>query len=164
MCKISAQADQSNPRFYLDDSAQISLQKDMNHKRGVIALIVAFAFIFGFGFVWHGNLMKSAYLETATLWRTESDFNSHFWILILGHAVIAFAFTGLYVSKVGLQGAATGLGYGIVLGMLCVGVELIRFAVEPLTAKILWMWIVGDMIQFGIAGALVGAIYQPMGK
>jgi len=37
----------------------------MNHKRGVIALIVAFVFIFGFGFLWHGILMKSAYLETA---------------------------------------------------------------------------------------------------
>ena len=162
MCKISAQADQSNPRFYLDDSAQISLQKDMNHKRGVIALIVAFAFIFGFGFVWHGNLMKSAYMETAALWRTESDFNSHFGILVLGHAVIAFAFTGLYVSKVGIQSAATGFGYGIVIGILCVGVELIRFAVEPLTAKILWMWISGDLLEFAIVGALVGGIYKPL--
>ena len=134
----------------------------MNHKRGVIALIVAFAFIFCFGFVWHGILMKSAYMETASLWRAEADFHSHFWILVLGHAVIAFAFTGLYVSKVGLQSAATGFGYGIVIGILCVGVELIRFAVEPLTAKILSMWIPGDLLQFAIAGALVGAIYKPL--
>jgi len=124
-------------------------------------MIVAFVFIFFFGYLWHGVLMKSAYMETASLWRTEPDFQSHFWILILGHAVMAFAFTGLYVSKVGVQSAATGFGYGIVIGILCVGVELIRFAVEPLTTKILWMWIAGDLIQLGTAGALVGVIYKP---
>ena len=133
----------------------------MNHQRGVSALIVAFVFIFGFGFVWHGMLMKDAYMETAALWRTDPDFNRHFWILLLGHAVLAFAFTGLYVSKVGMQSAGAGFGYGIYFGIFCVGLDLIRFAVEPLTARILWMWIAGSLISFGILGALVGAIYKP---
>jgi len=93
----------------------------MNYKRGVVALIAAWIVIFGFEFVWHGILMKSAYMETASLWRPEADFNSHFWVLMCGHAVVAFAFTGLYISKVGLQSAATGLGYGIVIGILCAG-------------------------------------------
>jgi hypothetical protein len=133
----------------------------MNHKRGVIAFVVAFVFIFLFGFLWHGILMKGAYMETAALWRTDPDFNSHFWILILGHAVMAFAFTGLYVSKVGIQSTATGFGYGIVFGIFCAGIDLVRFAVEPLTVRILWMWIVGSLIGFAIMGALVGAIYKP---
>jgi hypothetical protein len=133
----------------------------MNHKRGVIALIVAFVFIFAFGFFWHGILMKSAYMETAALWRSDPDFNSHFWVLLLGHFVLAFAFTGLYVSKVGTQSAATGFGYGIVFGIFCAGIDLIRFAVEPLTMKILWMWVAGSLIAFAVMGALVGAIYKP---
>ena len=133
----------------------------MNHQRGVIALIVAFIFIFCFGYVWHGMLMKPAYMETATLWRGDADFMSHFWILILGHLVIAFAFTGLYISKVGIHGAGIGFGYGIVFGIFCIGADLIRFAVEPLTAKILWMWVAGSLICFPIMGALVGAIYKP---
>ena len=133
----------------------------MNHKRGVLALLVAFVFIFFFEFVWHGMLMKEAYMETPALWRTEADLNSHFLFLILGHAVIAFAFTGLYVSKVGIQSAATGIGYGIVIGMLCAGGDLIRFAVQPLTAKILLMSIAGGLIELAIVGALVGAIYKP---
>ena len=122
---------------------------------------MAFVFIFGFGFVWHGMLMKDAYMETAALWRTDPDFNRHFWILLLGHVVVAFAFTGLYVSKVGMQSASVGFGYGICFGIFCVGLDLIRFAVEPLTARILWMWIAGSLISFGILGALVGAIYKP---
>lgn len=125
-------------------------------------MVVAFVFVFVFGWVWHGMLMKSAYMETESLWRTEPDFASHFGILILGHFVIAFAFTGLYVSKVGLQSTATGLGYGVVIAILCTGVNLIRFAVEPLTTTILCLWIVGDLLQFAIMGALVGAIYKPL--
>jgi len=133
----------------------------MNHARGVIALIVAFLFIFFFGFLWHGILMKDAYMETAALWRTDPDFNRHFWVLLVGHAVLAFAFTGLYVSKVGVQSVGTGFGYGIVFGIFSVGIDLIRFAVEPLTTKILWMWIAASLIPFSIMGALVGAIYKP---
>ena len=133
----------------------------MNHKRGFVAFLAAFVFIFFFGFFWHGHLMKPDYLATSQLWRPDADFQDHFWILILGHAVIAFAFTGLYVSKVGKNCAGVGFGYGIVLGILMAGVNLIRFAVEPLPAKILWMWIAGDLVMFALMGAIVGAIYKP---
>jgi Na+/H+ antiporter NhaC len=133
----------------------------MNHKRGFPAFIAAFVFIFFFGFVWHGMLMKSAYMDTSALWRPEADFNNHFWILILGHAVLAFAFTGLYVCKVGVNSASTGFGYGIVFGIFNWGIVLIRYAVEPLTTQILCMWLVGDIISFAIMGAIVGAIYKP---
>ena len=125
-------------------------------------MVVAFIFIFLFGYVWHAVLMKPAYLETSTLWRTDADFQSHFWVLILGHLVIAFAFTGLYISQIGKNGVGNGVGYGIVIGMLCSGVNLIRFATEPLTGKILGMWIAGDLIMFAIMGAIVAAIYKPL--
>ena len=133
----------------------------MNQKRGVVAAIAAFLFVFLFGFLWHGVLMKPAYLETSSLWRTDPDFQSHFWILILGHALIALAFTWLYVIKIGVNSAATGIGYGILIAILCSGANLLRFATEPLTAKILWMWIAGDLIMFAIMGALVAVIYKP---
>ena len=134
----------------------------MNHKRGFIAFIVAFIFMFFFGFAWHGFLMNPMYQATASLWRSQADFNAHFPILILGHAVVAFAFTGLYVSKVGINCAGVGCGYGIVLGILACGINIIRFAVEPLTANMLLMWFAGDLICFAIMGALVGAIYKPL--
>jgi len=130
----------------------------MNHKRGFAAFIAAFVFIFFFEFVWHGMLMKSSYLETASLWRSQPVFP----LLMLGQAVVAFAFTGLYVSKVGVNCPVTGAGYGVVIGILCAGGSFIRFAVQPLTAKILCMWIAGGLIEFALAGALVGAIYKPL--
>ena len=40
----------------------------MNHKRGFLAFIVAFVFIFFFGFVWHGILMKPMYQPFDNRW------------------------------------------------------------------------------------------------
>ncbi|HLW35050.1 MAG TPA: hypothetical protein VKS98_05265 [Chthoniobacterales bacterium] len=130
----------------------------MNHKRGFLAFIVAFVFMFFFGFVWHGLLMKPMYNATGALWRPEPIFP----VLILGHAIVAFAFTGLYVSKVGVNCAGVGFGYGLVIGILACGINIIRFAVEPLTTNILLMWFAADLICFAIMGALVGAIYKPL--
>src|SRR5262245_3977438 len=129
----------------------------MNHKRGFPAFIVAFVFMFFFGYFWHGILMKPMYIATSSLWRPEPLFP----ILILGHAVVAFAFTGLYVSKVGINSVGVGFGYGIVIGILTSGVNIIRFSVEPLTTSMLFMWFAGDVLCFAIMGALVGAIYKP---
>ncbi len=130
----------------------------MNHKRGVVALIVAFLFIFFFGYVWHGMLMKPYYMQMPEHWRAAPVFS---W-LILGHVLLAFAFTGLYISKVGMHSPGTGFGYGIVMGMFAAGADIIRFATEPLSGIVLCLWVVGLLIQFGITGAIVGAIYKPL--
>jgi hypothetical protein len=38
----------------------------------------------------------------------------------------------------------------------CAAIDLIPFAVEPLTTKILWMWIAGSLICFAITCASPG--------
>ena len=47
------------------------------------------------------------------------------------------------------------------VAFLYIGDNLITFAVQPLTTKILGGWIVGGLLEFAIAGAIVGAIYKP---
>jgi hypothetical protein len=133
----------------------------MNPKRFFIAFIVAFVFIFLFGFVWYGHLMHNAHNEVPLLWRSETDFHTYFPILILGHVVMAFFLTWLYAKFVAAGGAGAGAVLGILIAGICIGENLITFAVQPLTTKILWGWIVGDLLEFGIAGALVGALYKP---
>jgi hypothetical protein len=45
--------------------------------------------------------------------------------------------------------------------LVYVGNDFIIYAVQPLTTKILCGWIIGDLIQFVIAGAIIGGIYKP---
>ena len=133
----------------------------MNWKKFFIAFIAAWIFVFVFGFVWYGNLMHSIHNEVPTLWRTEADFGSHFRWLILGHGVMAFFLTLLYARFVPIGGAGVGAMLGILVALVYAGSHLITFAVQPLTTKILGGWIVGGLLEFAIAGAIVGAIYKP---
>jgi len=48
----------------------------------------------------------------------------------------------------------------VLVALIYAGADLITFAVQPLTTKILSGWILGDLIQFAIAGAIIGALYK----
>jgi hypothetical protein len=133
----------------------------MNWKKFFIAFIAAFVFLFVFGFIWYGNLMHGVHQEVPALFRPEGDFKEHFPWLILGEIVMAFFLTMLCARFVPAGGAGAGAMLGILVGLVFAGNDLIAFAVHPLTTKILGGWIVGDVIMFAIAGAIIGAIYKP---
>ena len=108
----------------------------MNWKKFFFAFIAAFGFMFLFGFLWYGKLMHGAHQEVPILWRTEA------------------------ARFVPAGGAGVCAMLGILVALIYAGADLITFAVQPLTAKILCGWIAGHLIQFTIAGAMIGAIYK----
>jgi hypothetical protein len=133
----------------------------MNWKKFLFAFIGAFVFLFVFGFLWYATLMHEAHREVPTLLRPEADLKSYFGWLALGQFVMAFFFTLLCARFVPGGGAGTGAMLGLLVGLVYAGPHLISFAVQPLTFKILCGWIAGAVIQFTIAGTIVGAIYKP---
>jgi hypothetical protein len=133
----------------------------MNWKKFFIAFIAAFVFLFVFGFIWFGNLMHSAHQEVPALFRPEATFKEHFPWLILGEIVMAFFLTMLCARFVPAGGAGGGAMLGLLVALVYAGVHVIDFAVMPLTSKILCGWIVGALIEYAIAGAIIGAIYKP---
>jgi hypothetical protein len=133
----------------------------MNPKKLFIAFIAAFVFIFLFEFVLHAKLLHSAYMQTAVLWRGENDFNAHFHWLLLGQAIMAFFFTLIYAHGFAGSGVAGGVRLGIMVAFLLIGLNLITFAVQPLTRTIFVAWCIGGLVEFAIVGAIVGAIYKP---
>jgi hypothetical protein len=133
----------------------------MNWKKFLFAFIAAFAFLFVFGFLWYATLMHGAHREVPMFLRPEADLKSHFGWLALGHLVMAFFFTLLCARYVPGGRAGAGAMLGVLVGLVYAGPHLISFAVQPLTVKILCGWIAGAVIQFTIAGAIVGAIYKP---
>lgn len=125
----------------------------MNWAKFFIAFIAAFIFIFFFGFVWHGILMKSAYMEIASHYRADHDMQ---WgPLILGHATMAFFLTWIIARFGG------GVRLGVLIAFIFIGLYFIRFAVEPLTTKILLLGSIGDLLELSIAAAIISALYKP---
>ena len=132
----------------------------MKWKKFFFAFIAAFGFMCLFGFLWYGKLMHGAHQEVPILWRTESDFGNHFSSLVFGHVVMAFFLTLLCARFVPAGGAGACAMLGILVALIYAGADLITFAVQPLTTKILCGWIAGALIQFTVAGAIVGAVYK----
>ena len=133
----------------------------MNWKKFFIAFIAAFVFVFVFGFIWFGHLMHGPHNEVPQLWRTEADFNNYFPWLIFGHVVMAFFLTMLVATFSPAGGGGAGGKFGALVALVYIGNDFIMYAVQPLTTKILCGWIVGDLLMFAIAGAIIGAIYKP---
>lgn len=132
----------------------------MDWKKFFIAFLAAFGFIFVFGFIWYGKLMQGVQQEVPALWRPQAEFGSHFSWLVFGHIVMAFFLALLCFKFVPAGGPWPCAHLGILLALVYVGNDFIMFAVQPLTVKILCGWIVGALIQFGVAGAIIGAIYK----
>jgi|SRR6266550_3497674 hypothetical protein len=133
----------------------------MNWKNFFLAFVAAFVFLFVFGFLWYAQLMHGAHREVPTLLRPEADLGHYFPWIIFGHIVMAFFLTMLCTRFVPAGGAGRCAMLGILLALVYAGPHLITFAVQPLSLKILCGWIIGALIQFTIAGAIIGAIYKP---
>jgi hypothetical protein len=129
----------------------------MNWKKFFIAFIAAFVFVFAFGFIWYANLMRGVHMEVPSLFRTQADFP---W-LVLGHIVMAFFLTMVIARYAAGGGAGAGAALGFMIGLVYSGADFITYAVQPLTTKMLCGWILGDLIMFAVAGAIIGAIYKP---
>jgi hypothetical protein len=152
----TAEADFAMKASACSDSTKPQQKESMNWQKFFMAFIAAFIFMFVFGFLWWGTLMHGAHQEV-NLFRPKPDYP---W-LILGHIVMAFFLTMLCVRFVPAGGMGSGATLGILVALVYAGVDVINFAVQPLSTKILGGWIVGDVIMFAIAGAIIGAIYKP---
>ena len=134
----------------------------MNMKRLIIACVVVFLFVFGYNWVLHGKVLSNAYMESAQLWRDEAGMKQHFGWLLLGQVLLSVMFCVIYALRRGAEaGPGQGAGYGFLVGLLLSSGTFIYYAVEPLTGKIAAAWLIGDLIQLVIAGAILGAIYRP---
>jgi hypothetical protein len=133
----------------------------MNWKKFFIALVAAFIFIFLFGFTWYGVLMNPIHQEIPALFRPEAEFRNYFAWLVFGHLVMAFFLTLLCARYTPAGGAGGGARLGFMTALIYAGADFITYAVQPLTTKMLAGWIVGDLLMFATAGAIIGAIYRP---
>jgi hypothetical protein len=130
-------------------------------KRFLFAFLVAFVFIFFWGWLYNGVLLKDIYAQTSSLWRPQSETMSLFHWIILGQAILVFAFVMIYASGFAGGGVAAGIRLGIMLEILAIGARMMMYAVQPLPGKLILYWSVGGLIEMIVTGAIVGAIYKP---
>jgi hypothetical protein len=133
----------------------------MNTKRMIFSVIAVFIFIFASDFLIHGKLLSEMYMQTASLWRGEQEIASMRPWMLSGQFLVSLFLGLLLIRMYRGGGCSEGLNSGLLLGLLMVGPNLIMYAVAPYPFEMVLAWIVGNILQFAIAGLIVAAIYRP---
>ena len=130
-------------------------------KRFIVAFIAAYIFIFFWGWLLNGVLLKDVYAQTQNLWRPQSETMSLFHWIIIGQALLVLAFVMIYASGFAGGGVAAGVRLGVMLEIAAIGMRLVMYAVQPFPGKLIVYGSVSGLIEMIIVGAVVGAIYKP---
>jgi hypothetical protein len=130
-------------------------------KRFIIAFFAAYIFLFVWGWLLNGVVLKDVYAETPNLWRTESEMMALFHWIILGQALVVFSFVMIYATGFVGGGVIAGIRLGLLLEIAAIGMRLGFYAVQPIPGKLIVYGSISGIIEMIIVGAMVGAIYKP---
>jgi hypothetical protein len=130
-------------------------------RRFILAFIAADTFLFVWGWLFNGVLLKDVYAETPNLWRSQSEMASLFHWIIIGQALIVFSFVMIYASGFAGGGIMAGIRLGLLLEIAGIGMRLGFYAVQPIPGKLILYGSIGGIIEMVIVGAMVGPIYKP---
>ena len=130
-------------------------------KRFVIAFIAAFIFIFFWGWLYNGVLLKDVLAQAQSLFRPREEMMGLFHWIAIGEAGLALSFVMIYASGFAGGGVAAGVRLGIMLEILAVSARCMIYATQPFPAKLLVLVSIGGFVEMIVTGVIVGAIYKP---
>jgi hypothetical protein len=130
-------------------------------KRFILAFIAAYIFLFVWGWLLNGVLLKDVYAETPNLWRSQSEMASLFHWIIIGQALVVFSFVMIYATGFAGGGVIAGIRLGLLLEIAAIGMRMAIYAVQPFPGKLIFYGSASGLIEMIIVGAMVGAIYKP---
>src|SRR5437867_5063181 len=130
-------------------------------KRFILAFVAAFIFIFFWGWLYNGVLLKDVFAEAQSLFRPREEMMSLFRWIVIGQAGLALAFVMIYASGFAGGGIAAGVRLGIMLEILAIGARCTIYATQRFPAKLLVLVSIGGFIEMIVTGVIVGAIYKP---
>src|SRR5207244_6164914 len=116
-------------------------------KRFIVAFVAAYIFIFFWGWLLNGVLLKDIYAQTPNLWRSQSEMMSLFHWIIIGQALVVFAFVMIYTSGFAGGGVIAGIRLGILLEIAAIGMPMGIYAIQPFPGTSMVYGSVGGLIE-----------------
>jgi len=132
----------------------------MNWKKFFIAFVVAFVFMFFWGWLYTGVLLKDVLAQAQSLFRPREEIMGLFHWIVIGDAGLALSFVMIYASAFAGGGIAAGVRLGIMLEILAISARCAIYATQPFPAKLLVLASIGGFIEMIGTGVIVGGIYK----
>ena len=131
-------------------------------KRFLLAFVAAYIFMFVWGWLLNGVVLKDVYTETPNIFRAQAEMMSLFHWILIGQAVLILAFVLIYASAFAGGGVMAGIRLGILLEVAAIGSRMAIYAVQPFPGKLLVYGSLSGLVEMAVVGAIVGAIYKPL--
>src|SRR5438874_12004766 len=109
----------------------------MNTKRLIISIVVAFIGIWIMDFLIHGVWLANSYKASMSLWRSETDMQSHMGWLMMGQLLGAATFVILWAKGFAANARIGGAClFGLLMGLFNQATTLATYAVQPLPSDL----------------------------
>jgi hypothetical protein len=129
----------------------------MNKKlwTGFIAVFLVLAVL---EFIVNVVLLKSAYMETAHLWRPEGEMK--IWLFYVVYLFIAYFFALIFSKGYEGKGVMEGIRYGFYVGMMmAVPMAYGTYGAMPIPYSLALQWFVYGLIEYIVAGAVIAMVW-----
>lgn len=133
---------------------------NVNCKRVWISAAALLLFIFLSDFVIHGQLMKQAYMDTASLWRSEEEMGQYFPVMLLAYLLTSTFLALIFAKGYENRGWKEGLRFGLLITPIFISTYLVQYVVTPLPSNILCSWIVATVFQSLVGGVILSLTYR----
>ena len=133
---------------------------DLNCNTGRLALctIFGFAFIFGFSYIVHGDLLASLYEETPMLWRPQDAISDFFPYMLLSQFLLAAVTSYMFTQNYENDGIAEGMRFGLLLGVMLAVLWAMPFSYMPISATLAMAWAM-EGILMGLGLGIIYALF-----
>ena len=130
--------------------------------RYIVACLVVLAFFFLYDGIFHGQILRPFYEETADVWRTCPGMQARFLWMILAQGLTAFLFGLIFTKGYEHLGIAEGARYGWLIGLLFAAGYIIWYVILPVPGILVVAWSIGTLVEATLAGMILAAIYRPL--
>lgn len=133
----------------------------MNMKRLLLAIVAAFAVIFGTDLLIHGFWLNPDYEATKSLWRPENEMHTHFCWMLFAQLLCAATFVIIWAKGFAGRDIGTGITFGLLMGLFQQIWAIINYVVMPIPGALATKWFFSGLVQAVLIGIVTALIYKP---
>lgn len=128
-------------------------------KKFIIATVVVFVAWQILDYLIHGVFLMSAYGASQELWRPMEEMKMGMMFAVT--FVVAACFCWIYTTFINPKSMLVGIRYGALYGLAGgISMGFGSYSYMPILPKIALTWFVGTIIEFLVAGIIVGALIK----
>jgi len=137
----------------------------MNKKFLIAWLCVFVVWMFG-SFIVHAVLLHADYAALPHMFRSETDSQQYFPIMLIAHVIMSGAFAWVYARGVEAKPwLGQGIRFGVVIALIAeVPTYMIYYAVQPMPGMLVVKQIIFDGVLLLVLGTVVAFLHRNQEK